>query len=192
MSSDGPEIFEGPVLAIATGHELSVVLFEGNEVLGARHLATRRGYAEALMSLVAEVLQDCRPVKILVEVGPGSFTGLRVGIAAARGLALAWDIPIYGMRSTLMVAAEMRAAGNQGLLQVALAAPRGQLWVEHFAANGLESAKAPYVVPARQQPEPYGEMISDLPHAAMARHIPVNHLQDVTPLYVREEDGSPV
>lgn len=189
MIADGPGNITGPILAIATGHELSVALFNEDELLGERHLARRRGYAESLMPLVAELLQGRRPEGILVEVGPGSFTGLRVGIAAARALALAWQLPISGMRSTLMVAADLRMTGEQSPLQVALAAPRGQLWVEHFAPDTLESAQAPYVVPAGQTPIPYGRTVADLPQAAMARHIPAEKLQDVNPLYVREAEG---
>lgn len=173
------------ILALATGHELSVALFAGAEVLAEKRVAARRGQAELLLPTVAAVLGDTRPAAIVVEVGPGSFTGLRVGIAAARALALAWKIPLHGMRSTLMVAAAARAAGRTGPLQVALAAPRGQTWVENFG-DGLESVALPVAIPAGVAPPPYGETIRAVPQAAAARFVPERFLQSSDPLYIRE------
>jgi tRNA threonylcarbamoyl adenosine modification protein YeaZ len=107
------------------------------------------GHAEALMPALRALLMPFggphAPVDaMVVETGPGSFTGLRVGLAAARALALAWGgLPVSGVRSTLLVAAAVRTAGEGRRLRVALLAPRGQHWIETFGANGLASEGPP-------------------------------------------------
>jgi len=63
---------------------------------------TKRGHAEALMPLIARVMKASGIAfsgldRIAVTTGPGSFTGLRVGLSAARGIALAADRPVVGV-----------------------------------------------------------------------------------------------
>jgi tRNA threonylcarbamoyladenosine biosynthesis protein TsaB len=127
-------------LVIATGHALSLALLEADRLLAEDHRAMARGHAEALMPALRALLANRPPpTQILVETGPGSFTGLRVGIAAARALALAWRVPVAGVTAMQLVAAEAVARGHRGPLLVALAAPRGQTWVQRMA--GFEAAR---------------------------------------------------
>ncbi len=133
----GPDRLFGRTLVIATGHDLSLALLEDGELLASTHVPMLKGHAEALVPAIAELLAPfggpgARCDRIVVETGPGSFTGLRIGLAAARALAIAWGAELSGIRSTQMVAAEARRSGLVGSLLVALAAPRGQLWVEGF------------------------------------------------------------
>ncbi len=129
-------------LVIATGHDLSLALLAGGQIVAEHDVPMARGHAEAVVPAIAELMapfggrsQACGTV--VVETGPGSFTGLRVGLAAASALGLAWGAELKGVRSTQLVASIARQAGLTGELLVALAAPRGQVWVEAFAAGGF-------------------------------------------------------
>lgn len=155
-----PDRLTGRSLVIATGHRLSLALIEDGAVLACHDEAIERGHAERLMPAIATLLAPfggaaARPARIILETGPGSFTGLRVGAAAARALAFAWGVDVVGIRSTLLVAvAAPRGAGD---LLVALAAPRGQVWSERFgpdlASRGAPVAEAPADASARLSPD---------------------------------------
>ena len=58
-----------------------------------------RGHSERLVPMIAELLDGRTADHLLVGVGPGSFTGIRVGIAAAQGLAIGWGCDVHGMSS---------------------------------------------------------------------------------------------
>ena len=80
------------ILAIDTSTAAcTVALFDGTGTCIARQdEVIGRGHSERLVPMIAEVVGSNRPTHILVGVGPGSFTGIRVGIAAAHGLAIGW------------------------------------------------------------------------------------------------------
>lgn len=138
----------GRTLVVAAGHDLSLALLEDGALLAERNEAMSRGHAEAIVPAIAALLgpfggSAVRCDHVVVETGPGSFTGLRVGLSAATALALAWGADLRGIRSTQLVAADARAKGMNGELLVALCAPRGQVWIEGFATGGLESLGYP-------------------------------------------------
>lgn len=115
----------------------SVALIEAGQVLAERHELVGRGHAERLVPMIAELPDGGRAARILVDVGPGSFTGIRVGIAAARGLGLGWGATVHGMSSLALVAA---AAGGAGPLAVVLEGGHGELFMQAFATSPLAPA----------------------------------------------------
>lgn len=101
-----------------------------------------RGQSEALMPMVLSVLEEARMRVeefdlIAVTRGPGAFTGLRIGLAAARGLALASGVPCCGVTSTqaIALAARMSVRADQSLI-VALDSKRSDLYIQAFAPDG--------------------------------------------------------
>ena len=97
--------------------------------LDARDEVIGRGHSERLVPLIDELLAGRRPSHILVGIGPGSFTGIRVGIAAAQGLAIGWDAELLGMSSLALLAAG-EDAGRP--VAVATTGGHGELFVQQF------------------------------------------------------------
>jgi tRNA threonylcarbamoyladenosine biosynthesis protein TsaB len=131
------------------------VLAEKSETIGT-------GHAERLMGMIAEVLAQAGKThadlgRIAVSVGPGSFTGVRTGVAAARGFALALNIPAIGVSTLETVAADaVPLAGGKPILAV-IDAKRGQLYRQAFDASGRASGE-PKIM---QTEEALGEMGTD-------------------------------
>ena len=88
-----------------------------------------RGHAERLVPMIAELLDGRIPESVLVGVGPGSFTGIRVGIAAAHGFAIGWGANLAGMSSLALLAASS-AAGAE--VAAAMLGGHGELFVQQF------------------------------------------------------------
>jgi tRNA threonylcarbamoyladenosine biosynthesis protein TsaB len=134
------------VLAIDTaGVDCSAALHdsETGRTLAAVGEMIGKGHAERLMAIIDEaLLQASLELKdvdqIAVVVGPGSFTGIRVGVAAARGLALALGIPSVGITTLETLAAVHRDTSSDGSLLVAMDAKRNEVYVQAFGADGVE------------------------------------------------------
>lgn len=88
------------VLAIeTTGWDCSVALWEKGHELAFQEKSGVRDQAALLPQLVKELIGQQKVDQILVNVGPGSFTGIRLGIAFAKGLSMGWNVPLMGMDS---------------------------------------------------------------------------------------------
>jgi tRNA threonylcarbamoyl adenosine modification protein YeaZ len=110
----------------------SVALIDEGQVLAAAHEIVGRGHAERLVPMIEEVVAGHpKPDHILVDCGPGSFTGVRVGLAAARALALGWQATISGFSSLALLAA---MAEPDEPIGVAIPGGHGELFVQSFAA----------------------------------------------------------
>ena len=113
----------------------TAALFGGDGAcLASRDELIGRGHAERLVPMLAELLDGRKPQGILVGVGPGSFTGIRVAIAAAHGLAIGWDAELHGMSSLALLAA---GAGAEGEVAAAVLGGHGELFVQQF--DGMTS-----------------------------------------------------
>lgn len=111
----------------------SVALIRDGEVIEERHEEVGRGHAERLIPMIAELPDGGRADRILVDCGPGSFTGIRVGIAAARGLALGWGVPVAGFSSLPLIAAAGFAADPAlPALAVVLEGGHGEVFMQAF------------------------------------------------------------
>lgn len=131
------------VLAIDTALEAcaAAVLDTEHGRMASESLPMLRGHAEALMPLIDRVMQQAdMPFAALdrvgVTTGPGSFTGLRVGIAAARGIALAAAKPAFGLTTLAAYAAPYIAADDKTAVAVAIDARHQHVYLQVFGAGG--------------------------------------------------------
>jgi tRNA threonylcarbamoyl adenosine modification protein YeaZ len=121
----------------------SVALLEGDTLLDSRHVVVGRGHAERLVPMIAELPDAGRAQCILVDCGPGSFTGVRVGLAAARGLAIGWGAEVRGFSSLALVAAGAFAqALSADAVAVVLEGGHGEVFMQEFTAHPLSEAAA--------------------------------------------------
>src|ERR1700730_15755640 len=100
-----------------------------------------RGHAEALMPLLARVMKEsgmaCRDIdRVVVTTGPGSFTGLRVGISAARGIGLASELPVVGVSTLSAFAAPYLGADDTSPVIAAIDARHEHVYLQVYAPGG--------------------------------------------------------
>lgn len=113
----------------------SVALVDGSTIVAEQHVVVGRGHAERLIPMIQTLPGNGRADAIWVDCGPGSFTGTRVGLAAARALGLAWDVPVFGFSSLALIAAAAGSATDH--VAVALLGGHGELFVQQFSTKPL-------------------------------------------------------
>ena len=187
----------------------SVALLDADgAVLDAAHEIVGRGHAERLLPMVQTVLAGRRPDAILVDCGPGSFTGVRVGLAAAHGLAIGWRVPVSGYSSMALIA----AASGAAQATVALIGGHGELFVQNYGGDPIAplcelrslppvAAAAAFAAPlvlgsgaqALVEARGHGEWRDALPRAAEAGALPPS-LRSLPPrpIYGRGPDARPM
>ena len=114
----------------------SVALFNGEALVCGQHLQLGRGHAEQLVPMIAALPDKGRAGRIAVALGPGSFTGVRVGLAAARALAFAWGAELNGYPTLALVAAIARAQHPGAPLCVAMTGGHGEWFCEASGPDG--------------------------------------------------------
>lgn len=118
----------------------TAALFDGDgDCVAQRDELIGRGHAERLVPMIAELLAGRTASDILVGVGPGSFTGIRVAIAAAHGLAIGWGARLQGMSSLALLAAGLSADGE---VAAAVIGGHGELFVQQFNGPGTQPTSA--------------------------------------------------
>lgn len=145
------------LLAIETaGSCCSAAVTRGRAVLASESRMLRYGHAEALLPMIERVTREAglRPRQlgaVAAAVGPGGFTGIRVGLAAAHGIALASGARLVGVSSFAAVAARVAESGanaDGNALLVALDSRRSDIYVQLFAGDGTPLAAPRAVLPA--------------------------------------------
>jgi len=148
------------VLALDTALDAcaaAVLDTERRDLVASETQPMSRGHAEALMPMVARVMDAARLEfsdidRIAVTVGPGSFTGVRVGIAAARGIALAAGKPAIGLTTLAAFTAPHVAAGFAGTVVPVIDARHGQVYLQVFGPGG-RAVIAPRLAAVREAVE---------------------------------------
>ncbi|MBF0353843.1 MAG: tRNA (adenosine(37)-N6)-threonylcarbamoyltransferase complex dimerization subunit type 1 TsaB [Alphaproteobacteria bacterium] len=155
------------ILALdASSHACSAALIEDGRVVAHRLNLQERGQAEALIPLVAEVLAEaglaCSDADMIAaSVGPGSFTGLRIGLAAARGLCLATGKPFAGISSFEALARAAPEAERLGRIVLACVdAKRAEIFVQCLDES-LNALNEPQALLAEEVPShlPQGPLL---------------------------------
>ncbi len=147
------------ILAIDTSTaSCTAALFDGNgECIGRSDELIGRGHSERLVPMIAELLDGRTADRIIVGVGPGSFTGIRVGIAAAHGLAIGWNAQLSGMSSLALLAA---GAVQEGEIAAAVIGGHGELFVQQFDAMTSEPvSELRNLVPAEAAAETSAQLV---------------------------------
>jgi tRNA threonylcarbamoyl adenosine modification protein YeaZ len=148
------------VLALDTALDAcaaAVLDTERRDLVASETQPMSRGHAEALMPMVARVMDAARLEfsdidRIAVTIGPGSFTGVRVGIAAARGIALAAGRPAIGLTTLAAFTAPHVAAGFAGTVVPVIDARHGQVYMQVFGPGG-RAVIAPRLAAVREAVE---------------------------------------
>src|SRR4051812_48829104 len=132
------------ILAIDTALDAcaaGVLDTEAGRLIARESLPMKRGHAEALMPLIARVIKQSGigfPAldRIAVTTGPGSFTGLRVGLSAAPGIAPAADKPVVGVTTLAAYAAPIVNEGGEHPVISAIDARHDHVYLQVVAGNG--------------------------------------------------------
>jgi tRNA threonylcarbamoyl adenosine modification protein YeaZ len=137
------------ILAIDCATEAcSVALFDDGQLIGHFHELLGRGHAEHLVPAIAALPDKGRAGRILVSLGPGSFTGVRIGLSAARALGLAWGAEVLGYPTLALVAA-MAQRGHPEPATVCMTGGHGEWFVADFAADGTQQGPTASLSPAQ-------------------------------------------
>ena len=114
----------------------SVALLDDSGLVDGCFEILGRGHAERLIPMIAALPGRGRADRICVSLGPGSFTGVRVGLAAARALALAWGAELTGFPTLALVAAMARREAGDRPVCTVMTGGHGEWFVQPYAASG--------------------------------------------------------
>lgn len=184
----------------------SVALFEGAHCIASHFEVIGRGHAEKLLPFIADLPEKGRAGQIMVNIGPGSFTGIRVGVAAAKALAFAWGVPCTGYGCLSLIAG---MAHQHAPLDVIMAGGHGEYFFQSFDETGAATCEPVSLSPSdavvRSQADiitgdaaqafvafrGHGLAIEQLPDARAWHLIAERPALSATPFYGRAPDAKP-
>lgn len=184
----------------------AAALLSGERILVSRHESMARGQAERLMVLLEEVLAEASVTwsdlsRIGVGIGPGNFTGIRISVAAARGLSLGLGVPAHGV-----AVPEAMAFGTWGPVVAAIDARAGRVYIQAEGRLEICTADALPALPpgatcigyeAARLAASCGGRVGHPAHPLADAIAYIAALRDQTdtarpaPLYLREADAAP-
>ncbi|MFM6828789.1 MAG: tRNA (adenosine(37)-N6)-threonylcarbamoyltransferase complex dimerization subunit type 1 TsaB [Novosphingobium sp.] len=159
----------------------SVALIENGALIAGECLTLGRGHAERLVPMIAGLPDKGRADVIAVDIGPGSFTGIRVGLAAARALAMAWGARLEGYESLALVAAMANAESLGTAVDVCMTGGHGEWFFQPFAADGSPLAALVSLAPAEAIARSSAPLIAGSQSAAIAQARPGTRALDLRP-----------
>ncbi len=186
----------------------STALFDGDECIGHFHEVIGRGHAETLVPAIAALPDQGKAQRILVSLGPGSFNGVRIGLAAARALGMAWNAEVLGYPTLALVAARSWQA-EACPATVCMNAGHGEWFVQNYgnhqqaedqvlSLSPQDAAKAcRHNVIIGNRAQQLVDLLGDdrtalelLPDARMTNLLHENQMsQQLTPVYGRAPDA---
>ncbi len=199
-------LFEGPLGAQHGG------CTDADRLIANDHRELGRGHAERLVPMIADLPENGRATRIYVSLGPGSFTGVRIGIATARALGVAWGAEVLGYPTLALAAqtARQKVPGAQALT-VCMNGGHGEYFVQNYGADGAAQddfqSLAPHAAkPFCQHPLIAGNRAQELarsldgdyqalnllPDASIAAFLPdAAFTPKLSPIYGRAPDAVP-
>lgn len=128
------------LLVIDTATEAcSIALFEDGQLIGHFHDVLGRGHAERILPIISNLPDGGRADEIWTDCGPGSFTGIRIGIAAAKGLGLVWKAPVRGLSVFLLIdagATKIDSAWQSKARAIVMEGGHGEWFVQLLSPDG--------------------------------------------------------
>lgn len=126
------------ILAIDTATTAcSVALFADEQLVASEFEEIGRGHAEKLVPMIARLPDKGAADEVIVNGGPGSFTGIRIGLSAGKALALAWDASVSAYQCLHLVAAQaIKSAGAKQPVCVAMSGGHGEFFIQNFDDTG--------------------------------------------------------
>lgn len=163
-----PEIPMQTLVIESATEVCSVALFdEGGGLIAGEHRVIGRGHAEQLVPMIAALPDRGQAGRIVVSLGPGSFTGVRIGLAASRALALAWQAECLGYPTLALVAA-MAREGVGGPVSVCMTGGHGEWFVQDFGADGMPEGALASLAPPDAALRPSHGLIAGTQAQALA------------------------
>lgn len=159
----------------------SVALIEDGVLIAGECAILGRGHAERLVPMIASLPDKGRADVIAVDIGPGSFTGIRVGLAAARALAMAWGAKLQGYESLWLVAAMAQAEHPGMIVDVCMTGGHGEWFFQPFGADGSPLTALASLAPEEAVSRSTGRVIAGNQAAALAQGRPEALALDVRP-----------